>query len=88
MRILKKGNSVEHGAASWDPYRNGQIIALDRVRNIAAKFAHHRNDSNWETLTQRRKIAHMYALFEAYTGEGLGRLWVIDYKDHAEQDRS
>jgi hypothetical protein len=36
---------------------------------IAAKFAHHRNDSNWETLTQCRKIACICALFKAYTGE-------------------
>jgi hypothetical protein len=36
---------------------------------MVAKFAHHRNDSNWETLTQRRKIAHICALFEAYMGE-------------------
>ncbi|PNF39827.1 hypothetical protein B7P43_G03175, partial [Cryptotermes secundus] len=36
---------------------------------IAAKFAHHRNDSNWETLTRRREIARVCALFKAYTGE-------------------
>jgi hypothetical protein len=40
-----------------DPYREGQIYALDRAKNMAAKFAHHRNDSNWETLTELRKIA-------------------------------
>jgi hypothetical protein len=86
MRILKKGNSntkslaytslvrpiLEYGAACWDPYRKGQINSLDRVLNMAAKFAHHRNDSNWETLTQRRKIARICALFKAYTGE---RAW-------------
>jgi hypothetical protein len=45
MHILKKGNSnlkslaytslvhpvLEYGAACWDPYREGQINALDRV---------------------------------------------------------
>ena len=45
MRILKKGNSstkslaymtlvcpvLEYGAACWDPYREGQIQALDQV---------------------------------------------------------
>jgi hypothetical protein len=36
---------------------------------MAAKFAHHRNDSNWETLTQRREIARICALFKVYTGE-------------------
>jgi hypothetical protein len=63
---------LEYGAACWDPYRKGQINALDRVQNMAAKFAYHRNDSNWETLTQRRKIARICALFKAYTGE---RAW-------------
>jgi hypothetical protein len=43
--------------------------ALDRVQKKAAKFAHHRNDSNSETLTERRKIARLCALFKAYTGE-------------------
>ena len=52
MRILKKGNSntkslaymflvlpiLEYGAACWDPYREGQISALDRVKKKAAKF--------------------------------------------------
>jgi hypothetical protein len=46
--------------------------ALDRVQKKAAKFAHLRNESNWETLTERRTIAHLYALFKAYTGE---RAW-------------
>ena len=46
MRRLKKGNSntkslaymslvspiLEYGAACWDPYRDGQITALDRVQ--------------------------------------------------------
>ena len=64
MRILKKGNSntkrlaymslvppiLEYGAACWDSYREGQIIALDRMQKKAAKFAYHTNSSNWETL--------------------------------------
>jgi hypothetical protein len=60
---------LEYGAACWNPYRKGQINALDWVQNAAAKFAHHRNDSNWETLTQRRKVSRICALFKAYTGE-------------------
>ena len=50
MRILKKENSstkslaytslvrpvLEYGAACWDPYRDGQIHASDRVQNKAA----------------------------------------------------
>jgi hypothetical protein len=60
MRILKKGNRntkslayislvrpiLEYGAACWDPCRIGQINALDRVQNTAAKFSQDRNDSN------------------------------------------
>jgi hypothetical protein len=86
MRILKSGNSntkslayvslvrpiFQYGAACLDPYREGQIKALDRVQNKAAKFAHHRNDFNWQTLAQRRKIACIWALFKAYMGE---RTW-------------
>jgi hypothetical protein len=42
---------------------------LDQVQNKMYKFAHHWNDSNWETLVHRRKIACICALFKAYTGE-------------------
>jgi hypothetical protein len=59
-------------ASCWDRYRAGKIKALDGVQNIAAKFAHHRNELNWETLAQRRKIARLCVLFKAYTGE---RAW-------------
>jgi hypothetical protein len=55
MRILKKGNKntkslaytppvrpiLEYGAACWDPYRECQINALDRLQKKAAKFAQH-----------------------------------------------
>jgi hypothetical protein len=47
----------------------GSDSALDWVENMAAKFAHHRNDSNWETLTQGREIACICALFKVHTGE-------------------
>jgi hypothetical protein len=77
MRILRNGNSnttnlaytslvrpiLEYGAACWDSYRRGQINALDRVQNTAAKFSQDRNDSNWETLTRRREITRICALF-------------------------
>jgi hypothetical protein len=42
------------------------------VQNKAAKFAHHSGGSDRESLTQRRKIAGMCALYKAYTGE---RAW-------------
>jgi hypothetical protein len=47
----------------------GQINDLEQVQNMAAKFAHHRNESNWETLTQHREIARICSLFKAYIGE-------------------
>jgi hypothetical protein len=86
MRILKKGNSntktlaymslvrpvLEYGAACWDPYREGQIIALDRVQNKATKFAHHINGSNWETLALHRKLSRICAFCKVYSGE---RAW-------------
>jgi hypothetical protein len=52
----------EYGAACWDPYRECQISALDRVQNKAAKFACLTGGSDWESLAQRRKIARMCAL--------------------------
>ena len=86
MRILKKANSntkslaymslvrpfLEYGAACRDPYREGQISASDRVQKKAAKFAHHTNIPNWETLASRRKLSGICALFKAYCGE---RAW-------------
>ena len=86
MRILKMGNSnsntkslhvtcspiLECGAACWDPYREGQISALDRVQKIAVKFAHHTNSPNWETLASRRKLSRICAPFKAYSVE---RAW-------------
>ena len=86
MRIVKKGNKntrslvymslvrpiLEYGAACWDPHRECQISALDRVKNKAAKFAHHSGGSDWESLARRRKIARTCALYKACTGE---RAW-------------
>jgi len=84
--LLKKGSSntkslgymsivrpiLQYRAACWDPYREGQIRALDRVQKKAAKFAHHTRSSNWETLASRRKLSRICALFKAYSGE---RAW-------------
>ena len=81
-RILKKGNSntkrlaymsqvrpiLQYGAACWE----GQVTALDRVEQKAAKFAHQTNSSNWETLASSRKLPRICALFKAYSGE---RAW-------------
>ena len=86
MRVVKKGNKnmkslaymslvrpiLEYGSACWDPYRECQIRALDRVQNKAAKFAHYSGGSDWESLARRRKTARICALYKAYTGE---RAW-------------
>jgi len=55
---------LEYGAACWDSYRKGQTNALDLVQTKAAKFAHHTNDSGWEALAQRRKIAGISVQFK------------------------
>jgi hypothetical protein len=65
---------LENGSACWDPYREGQISALDRVQKKAAKFAHHTNSSNRETLTSRRKLSRICALSKRTLENGRGRL--------------
>jgi hypothetical protein len=50
---------LEYGAVCWDPYREGQVRALNRVQKRAAKFANNINESGWETLAQRRLIARI-----------------------------
>jgi hypothetical protein len=47
----------------------GQINTLDRVEKKVAKFANFTNDSNWEMLAQRRRIAHICALYKGYSRE-------------------
>jgi len=82
IRTLKKGNSntkslgymslvssiLQYGAACWDPYRKGQIGALDRVQRKAARFSHHTNSSNWENLASRPKLSRKCVLFKAHSG--------------------
>jgi hypothetical protein len=41
-----------YGAVCWDPYREGQVSALNRVQKRAAKFANNINESGLETLAQ------------------------------------
>jgi hypothetical protein len=110
MRILKKGNSntkslaymslarpiLEYGAACWDPYREGQITALDRVQKKEAKFAYHTNSSNWENLASHRKLSRICALFTSYSGvrawktigERLKRPHYLSRVDHERKIRS
>jgi hypothetical protein len=86
MRLPKKGNRntkyltstslvrpiLEYGSACWDPCREGQVNALDRVQKKAAQFTNQTKGSDWETLAQRRTIARICALFKACCGE---RAW-------------
>jgi len=58
---------LEYGAACWDPYRECQIRTLDPLQNKAAKFGHHSGGSEWESLTQRRKVALMCTQYKVYT---------------------
>jgi len=57
------------GLRCWDPYRKGQINALERVRKKVAKFANVTSDSAGKTVALRRKIAPICALFNTYIGE-------------------
>ena len=83
---------LEYGAACWDSYREGQVIALDMVQKKAAKFAYHTNSSNRENLASRRKLSRICALFKAYSGEwtwkAIGdRLQRPHYLSRADQER-
>jgi hypothetical protein len=50
-------------------FREGWKNALDWVQKTAAKFASCKNDSNWERLAQRKKIAAcICALHKASSG--------------------
>ena len=60
---------LEYGAACWDPYREGQISALDRVQKKAAKF--------------RIESYHAYVSSSKRTlGNARGSLLVTDYNGH------
>jgi hypothetical protein len=83
---------LEYALSCWDPYREGHINALDRAQNKAAKFAQQRNDLNWETLAQHRKIVHICAVFNAYTGDQAwkaisDRLQKLCYLSRVDHDR-
>ena len=90
------GPILEYGAACWDPYREGKIIALDRVQKKAANYAYNTNSSNRETLASRRKLSRICALFKAYsrerarkaTGDRLQRPHYLSRVDHDRKIRS
>ena len=61
IRTLRKGNNntkhlaytallgpiLEYGAVCWDPYREGQVSALNIVQTRAATFANNINELGW-----------------------------------------
>jgi len=87
---------LEYGTSCWVSYREGQVSALDRVQKKAAKFAHHTNSPNWETLASSRKLSRICALFKAYSGERawkpigdrLQRPYYLSRVDHERKIRS
>jgi hypothetical protein len=110
MCILKQGNNntkrlvymslvrpiLEYGVACWDPCREWQVSALNRLQRRAAKFANHINESGWQTLTQRRLITRLCALYKAYTrspawkatGDSLFKPCYLSREDHSSKVRS
>ena len=69
--ILKKGNNntkplaytallrpmLEYRAVCWDPYKEGQVSALNRFQNRAAKFSNNlsRDDHNKKITTRKER---------------------------------
>jgi hypothetical protein len=81
---------------AWDPYKEGQIGALNRVQRRAAKFANNADQMGWESLAERRMVSQLCALFKAYTGrrawEAIGgrllRPYYLSREDHNQKIRS
>jgi hypothetical protein len=67
---------LQYASACWDPCRDGQINALDRVQKKAARFTNHTKDSDWEILAQRKTRARLCSLFKAHSGK---RAWKTIY---------
>ena len=102
MRILKKGNSntrsctmslvhgiLEYGAACWDPYREGQISALDRVQKKRPNL-HIIRTVRTKKFWRRVESYHAYVPSSKCTlGNPRGSLLVTDYTATlSEQGRS
>jgi hypothetical protein len=109
MRVLKNRNRntkssvytsflhhiLEYGSACWDPCREGEINALDRIQKNPAQFTNHTKDYGWESLAQRRTIALLCARFKPYFGERaweaihdrLRRLYYLCRVDHVRKIR-
>jgi hypothetical protein len=50
---------LEYGTSWWDPYRDGQINASERVQKKAVLFAKYTNNLVWETLTAYEDSSHL-----------------------------
>jgi len=82
---------LEYGASCWELYREGQINMLHFVQKKVPKFATHANDSVWETLVQRRKLAFVpcskhtlengHGYMEIY-GDRLKVPFILSREDH------
>ena len=57
----------DYGAVRWDPYREGQVSALQQVQKTAAKFANNINESDWETLAHSLNM-HSFQGIHQQTG--------------------
>jgi len=60
---------LENGSTSWDPCRERQISALDRIQKYAAQFIIHTKDLDCEHLAQPRMITRLYVSFKTYSVE-------------------
>jgi len=94
MRIPKKGNSntkslahmslarpiLQYGSACWDPYREGQVNALDRVQR---PNLHIIRTVRTGKLWRRVESYHAYVPYSKRAlGNTRGRLLVTDYNGH------
>jgi hypothetical protein len=63
--------SLEYGAACWDPCREGQINALERVQKEAASFTNHTKYLNLGSATTTAGYVHF---LKSTVGNGLGKI--------------
>jgi hypothetical protein len=50
---------------AFHAHLNTHTNAQDRVQDTETKISQDKNDSTWETLTQRAQVARICALFKA-----------------------
>jgi hypothetical protein len=79
---------------TFEKMKEGRLILalyLHLVQSKAAKFALHRNKSNWESLARRPMIAHICALLKRHGRTGLkdigDRLYRQCYLSRSHHDR-